>query len=173
MQSKAHTWELSVADVTDQVKGVERTMARAVTIATTFVGPDAYGLAVDTFARISLAPPMAMLCVVDAQSTPERLFKGDTVAANILSSGQRDVAMRFMHSRAQPLGDLPWRPGPTGAPVLEGTSAHVELEIEKRMPAYGRTIVVARIVDARFSGLAPLVSLGGRLHDGASLGAAT
>jgi flavin reductase (DIM6/NTAB) family NADH-FMN oxidoreductase RutF len=173
MQSNAHTWELPVADLTDEVKGVERTVARAVTIATTFVGEEAYGLAVDTFARISLAPPMALLCVVDAQSTPERLFQGDRLAANILSSGQRELAMRFMHSSAQPLGELRWELGPTGLPLLEGTSAHVELEIEKRMPAYGRTIVVARVVDARSTGLAPLVSLGGRLHDGASLTAAT
>jgi flavin reductase (DIM6/NTAB) family NADH-FMN oxidoreductase RutF len=151
------------------VKAVHRRFPTGVTVVTTCVDGQPYGLAVNAFSSISLSPPLVLVCVAERSATHARLFQGDHIAVNILAHDQEDVAGVFARSGVDKFRDLQWHRGQHGAPVLEGVSAYLELEIEKRIPAYTHTIFIARVRDAIATDRSPLVYLGGRLIDGAQL----
>jgi flavin reductase (DIM6/NTAB) family NADH-FMN oxidoreductase RutF len=157
------------ADLVSDVKAVHRRFPTGVTVVTTCIDDQPYGLAVNAFSSISLSPPLVLVCVAETSATHAHLFQGDHIAVNILAHDQQDVAAVFARSGGDKFRDLSWQRGGCGAPVLEGVSAYLELDIEKRIPAYTHTIFIARVRAAVATDRSPLVYLGGRLIDGAQL----
>lgn len=153
----------------DRVKAVHRMFPTGVTIVTTWVDERPYGLAVNAFSSISLEPPAVLVCVAKTSVTHAHLLLGENLAVNMLSREQRHIAARFARSGGEKFRNLAWRRGTSGAPILEGVSAHLELEIDERVSAYTHTIFLGRVIDASTSDRPPLVYLSGRFYDGARL----
>lgn len=156
-------------DLVERVKGVHRAFPTGVTVVTTCIEGVPYGLAVNAFSSISLSPPLVLVCVAETSSTYDRLFQGDHLAVNILSADQSSVAHRFAKSGGDKFAELEWRRGVHGAPVLEGVAGHLELEIEKRVPAYTHTIFIGRVIEAQAGDREPLVYLGARFYEAGNL----
>jgi flavin reductase (DIM6/NTAB) family NADH-FMN oxidoreductase RutF len=157
------------ASLVDSVTAVHRRFPTGVTVVSTCIDDRPYGLAVNAFSSISLSPPMVLVCVAETSATHKRLFQGDHLAVNILAHDQEDTVAVFARSGGDKFRDLRWRGGRFGSPVLEDVSAYLEVEIEKRIPAYTHTLFIARVRDAVAFDRAPLVYLGGRMFDGARL----
>lgn len=153
----------------EAVKAANRCFPTGVMIVTTQIDGSPYGLALNAFSSLSLEPPRALVCVATSSATHPLLFRGDHIAVNVLAHDQGEVAARFARSGGDKFRDLSWEPGEQGAPILLGSSAHLELELETRMPAGTHTIFVGQILAARANGLAPLVYLDGEFLDGTVL----
>jgi flavin reductase (DIM6/NTAB) family NADH-FMN oxidoreductase RutF len=157
------------ATLVDNVKAVHRHFPTGVTVVTTLFGDQPYGLAVNAFSSISLAPPMVLVCVAETSATHECLFQGDQIAINFLAHDQGNVAATFGRSGRDKFREVRWKRGKYGAPVIDAICAYLEAEIDKRIRAYTHTIFIARVREAVAFDRAPLVYVDGRMIDGKCL----
>ncbi|MBE2277345.1 MAG: flavin reductase family protein [Rhodobacteraceae bacterium] len=160
-------------DLVSRVKMVHRAFPSGVTIVTTALEGQPFGLAVNAFASITLAPPMVLVCINETSSTYPRFFAGSSFGISILASDQLDVARRFAVSGGNKFAGLDWLPGPQGQPLINGAAAQLELDIVSMLPAGTHTIFIGRVVTAAASGKAPLVYHNAGFFDGGALTPAT
>jgi len=153
----------------DVMKQVNRQFVTGVTVVTAMDGDRPRGLAVNAFASISLDPPTVMVCVQRTSSTYECLFRASHLAINILSTGQLDVVTRFAAKSDDKFTGLDWEPGPFGSPLINRSSARMEVEIRERLQASTHTVFICRVVDATVTDLAPMVYSAGGFFDGGAL----
>jgi flavin reductase (DIM6/NTAB) family NADH-FMN oxidoreductase RutF len=156
-------------DLAEAVKGVHRSFPTGVTIVTTQIDGQPYGLAVNAFSSISLEPPLVLVCVASSSSTYGHLFRAERMGVNVLAHDQAAVAGVFARSGGDKFSQVEWKSGPSGVPLLDGVSGYLELMIEKRIPAYTHTIFIGRVTGAHTASRPPLVYLAGSFFDGREL----
>ncbi|MDF3307021.1 flavin reductase family protein [Rhodococcus koreensis] len=156
------------ADI-DLMKQVNRQFVTGVTVITSLDGDTPKGLAVNAFASISLDPPTVMVCVQRTSNTHDCLFRADHLAINILSTAQMDVVSRFASKSADKFADLDWRPGPYGSPLIERSSAQMEVEIRERLQASTHTVFICRVLHAAVTEQTPMIYSTGKFFDGGAL----
>jgi flavin reductase (DIM6/NTAB) family NADH-FMN oxidoreductase RutF len=154
----------------DLLRGVHRKFVTGVTVVTTAGGDGTpRGLAVNAFASISLEPPLIMVCVQKTSSTYEPLFASEYFAVNLIAADQMPVVQVFASKRQDKFSDVAWRPGPHGSPIIEGSCAHMEAQMQERFQASTHTVFLGKVVDAQYSEHPPLLYGGGAFYDGAQL----
>lgn len=149
----------------DLMKQVNRQFVTGVTVVTALDDTVPRGLAVNAFASISLDPATVMVCVQRTSSTHDCLFRAQHLAINILSTEQLDVVNRFAAKSDDKFAGLNWQPGPYGSPLLDRSSAHMEVEIRERLQASTHTVFICRVVHASVSERTPMVYSAGRFFD--------
>lgn len=158
--------------LSDRVRRVHAQFPTGVMVVTTAVDGVPHGLAVNAFSSVSLEPPVVLFCVAKSSRTHGMLYGAEWAAVNILSHRQLAVAKRFATSGVDKFAGLPWTPSPHGAPVLDGASAWLEVELRLKIDASTHTIFTGQVHDATSSDTPPLVYLAPGLFDGAQLTAA-
>lgn len=148
------------------VRGVHRKFITGVTVVTTTDDEGApRGLAVNAFSSISLDPPMVLVCVQRSSSTHPVLHRASHLGVNILAADQLNVAKVFAGKSPDKFDRIEWSPGEHGAPLIEGSSAQLEVEIGERIEAGSHTVFTGRVVSAAHDERAPLVYSGGGFFD--------
>ncbi|CCH78668.1 Flavin reductase domain protein FMN-binding (fragment) [Nostocoides japonicum T1-X7] len=153
----------------DLMKKVNRAFVTGVTVVTALDEEVPRGLAVNAFSSISLDPPTVMVCVQRTSSTHDCLFRADHLAINILSTDQLDVVNRFATKAEDKFTGLDWTPGPFGSPLLERSSAQMEVEIRERLQASTHTVFICRVTHAAVTERHAMVYSAGRFFDGSAL----
>jgi flavin reductase (DIM6/NTAB) family NADH-FMN oxidoreductase RutF len=153
----------------DLVKQVNRRFVTGVTVVTVMDGDAPRGLAVNAFASVSLEPPTVMVCVQRTSSTHDCLFRATHLAINILSTDQLDVVKRFAAKSDDKFTGLDWRRGAFGSPLLDRSSAQMEVQIRERLQASTHTVFICRVVDAQVSDRSPMVYSAGQFFDSEAL----
>jgi flavin reductase (DIM6/NTAB) family NADH-FMN oxidoreductase RutF len=153
----------------DLMKQVNRRFVTGVTVVTTMDGEVPRGLAVNAFANISLDPPTVMVCIQRTSSTHDCLFRAHHLAINILSTDQLDVVNRFAAKGVDKFAEPDWQHGPFGSPLIERSSARMEVEIRERLQASTHTVFICRVVHADVTDHHPMVYSSGRFFDAAAL----
>jgi len=99
-----------------------------VTVLSTVVDGEPYGMTVNSFASISIDPLLVLASVNSNSRTYKQVERSGMFAVTVLGNGQQQVAQWFANS-ARPTGavafaDIPWRPAPhSRSPILaEGIS---------------------------------------------------
>ena len=124
----------------------------------------ALGLTVSSFTSVALEPPLVLVCIGRATASHDRLIESGTFAISVLSHAQEDVARRFARPPSEGRFDeFPWTPAPSGNPVLDGSTAWVDCQIEETMWAGDHTIIVARALACGTSDIPALVHHRGRM----------
>ena len=120
------------------------------------------GLSCNAFASVSLDPPLVLVCVKMSTRSHEHLHRGEHIGINVLACDQASLARRFASSGGDKFAEVSWLPGGvTGVPLLPGTSAVFETEINQRIPAGSHTIFVCEVLAASSSDREPLLYLNG------------
>ncbi|SBT43037.1 flavin reductase family protein [Micromonospora auratinigra] len=143
------------------------TFATGVTVVT--VGGSApHGMTANSFASVSLDPPLALVCVGRDTTTYARLRVRPRFAVSVLDADQEHLA-RYFADPGRPTGaaqftGVDWRPGPaTGAPLLAGALAWLECRLWRAYDGGDHVIVVGRLLAAERAGTpGALVFFGGR-----------
>lgn len=146
----------------ERVREFHRKFATGVTVVTAMHEGSPRGLAVNAFSSVSIDPPVVLVCVSKQSATAPALHESDNIAINMLAEDQIEIARRFAVTGGDKFAELEWWPGKFGAPLLEGVAAHLEAEIEQRIPAYTHTIYLARVLDATAHSRRPMIYLDGR-----------
>jgi flavin reductase (DIM6/NTAB) family NADH-FMN oxidoreductase RutF len=75
----------------------------------------------------------------------------------VLSAGQHEASLRFAERREGKFDGIPYRVGRNGTPILEGSLANLECEVEAEYPGGDHVILVARVTAAGSTEGLPLV----------------
>jgi flavin reductase (DIM6/NTAB) family NADH-FMN oxidoreductase RutF len=140
--------------------------ATGVTIVTARApGGQPVGLTVNSFASVSLAPPLVSWNLALGSGSLAVFEQGTHCAVNVLGAGQQALALRFASAGVDRWAGVSWRPGVAGAPLLADAVAHFECETVARHPAGDHVILIGRVehCDHR-AGAAPLLFHGGRFY---------
>lgn len=101
------------------------------------------GLAVGSFASISLDPPLVGFFCDRASTSWPRLRGSGGFCVNVLGAGQGEVCARFARSGGAKFEGVVYAAAPhTGSPVLEGVLAWIDCELEREIELGDHTLVV-------------------------------
>jgi len=120
-----------------------------VTVITTADAAGPAGFACQSFAALSLDPPLVLFCPARTSATWPRIERAGHFCANVLAGGQRELARVFGTggtSRADRFAGLRWSSCPSGAPVLDGVLTWAGCTVEAVHEAGDHWVVVGRVV---------------------------
>jgi 3-hydroxy-9,10-secoandrosta-1,3,5(10)-triene-9,17-dione monooxygenase reductase component len=124
--------------------------ATGVTVVTTAVGDELYGMTVSAFNSLSLDPLLVLVCLDNRSRGVELIERSGRFAVNVLAADQAYVSARFA-ARDRPGGaaafdGVPIRWGATGCPVVRGAAAHADCRVHATYDGGDHRIVVGRVV---------------------------
>jgi 3-hydroxy-9,10-secoandrosta-1,3,5(10)-triene-9,17-dione monooxygenase reductase component len=103
--------------------------ASGVVVVTGVTGGGPAGLTCQSFASLSLDPPMVLFCPAKTSASWPLLAAAPFVCVNILSQGQHWLSDAFARSGTDKFAGVAWTPAPHGAPALDGAAAHIEARV--------------------------------------------
>ena len=118
-----------------------------ITVVTAVDLDEPVGLTCQSFASVSLDPPLVLFVAARGSHSWPRIRRAGSFCANVLGEDQEHLGRRFAMRGIDKYHGVGWRPGLTGAPLLEGCLAFVEAEIEAVHAAGDHDIVVGRVHD--------------------------
>ena len=121
--------------------------ATGVVIATGCLDGTPAGFAAQSFASLSLDPPLVALCPSKTSTSWPKLRDSGHFCINILGESQQDISDLFAQTGIDKFADLPWQPGQTGSPVLAGVLAYIDCELADELDAGDHTIAIGRVRD--------------------------
>jgi flavin reductase (DIM6/NTAB) family NADH-FMN oxidoreductase RutF len=116
-----------------------------VTVVTTRQEGRPLGFTANSFASVSLDPPLLLVSIANGSANRAAFADGAGFAVNILSEAQKDISARFARPAEDRFADLYWRVGPAGNPLLAGVAAWFDCTLHQAIPAGDHTILIGRI----------------------------
>ena len=116
-----------------------------VTVITATSSGEHAGLAVGSFASVSLDPPLVGFFANRASSSWPKIEGAGAFCVNILADDQEEVCRRFASKGDDKFAGLGWHPAPSGAPILAGVLAWIDCSIESVTEAGDHVAVLGRI----------------------------
>jgi flavin reductase (DIM6/NTAB) family NADH-FMN oxidoreductase RutF len=111
--------------------------------------------------QASFDPLLLALSINSSNASYELLHAGGGFTVNVLEQGQLELARCFgtrSGRNEDKLAGIRWRPGRTGAPILEQALAYFDCELAGRHRAGDHELVLGRVADGKIldPGAAPL-----------------
>ena len=122
------------------------------------------GLTVNSFAALSLAPPMVLWSLRLASPSLAAFDAATHFAINVLAEAQVDLSRRFAAVLPAKFDEGLWGQGVQGVPVLAGCAATFECERASQQVAGDHRLYLGRVIAASSQALSPLVYHSGRYH---------
>lgn len=124
------------------------TFMTGVTVVTTRDTADApRGFTANSFTSVSLDPPLLLVCIAKASRSLETFTRADGFAVNVLADDQREISLTFARPGEDRFAGLGWRPGRTGAPILDGVAAWFDCRRHQVVDAGDHVILIGRVED--------------------------
>lgn len=103
------------------------------------------GLTVNSFASVSLDPPLILWSLDRASDRMEAFHITDRFAVNVLRAGQHDIASQLAKKGAHAIPDGAFDHEPGGLPWIKGALAHFACKVEVRHDGGDHVIFVGRV----------------------------
>ena len=132
-------------DVTPaQMRAVLGTFTTGVVVVTA-MGERPLGFTCQSFASLSLEPPLISFSPARTSTTWPRIRQLGRFTINVLAHDQSELSERFAAGGVDRFAGVGWTPGPGGSPVLDGVSAWIDCELEAEHDGGDHTIVVGAV----------------------------
>jgi flavin reductase (DIM6/NTAB) family NADH-FMN oxidoreductase RutF len=106
------------------------------------------GVTVTAVCSVSLEPPLVLVCLGAGSRTRELIASSGRYAISVLGSGHRSHSERFAEAGDGKFDGVTWEAGKFGCPILTGSIAVCECELEQSIDAGDHTILIGRVVEA-------------------------
>lgn len=120
-------------------------------------GDSLYGMAVNSFAAVSLSPALILWSIRKSSASAEFFTATARFAVNILSAGQIEIARRFGSSRADKFETVDWFAGRGGSPLLEGCLGHLDCKRQAVHDGGDHYIIIGEVEHLAIHEGAPLL----------------
>ncbi|TSD95720.1 flavin reductase family protein [Skermania sp. ID1734] len=101
-----------------------------VTIITTTAEDGApIGFACQSFAALSLDPPLVLFCPTKQSRSWSEIAENGRFCVNVLAENQQETCARFGSREPDKFAGIPWHPSPLGSPIIEGALAHIDCTV--------------------------------------------
>ena len=119
-----------------------------VTVITALSNDVPVGLAVGSFASLSLDPPLVLFCPGSQSSSWPKIRATGSFCVNILGADQEHICRVFAGKDPDKFASIEWsRAKDTGSPRIDGALGWIDCDIENVLPGGDHDIVVGRIRD--------------------------
>ncbi len=119
--------------------------ATGVTVVTAMEDGLPVGFTCQAFTSLSLDPPMVALAPAKSSTSWPRIAAAGAFCVNILADSQEALCRTFAVSGGDKFVGVAWHVGPGGTPVLEGSLAWVECDLDAIHDAGDHELVVGRV----------------------------
>ena len=119
------------------------------------------GMTMSGVTSLSLDPPQFLLCIDRQARTMGAIQHSGSFCIHYLREDQQAIAVAFARPGDSRFGALAHRAGETGAPIFDGTIAHVECRLHAVHPGGDHWIVIGDAVAGAFAGGPPLAYFSG------------
>jgi 3-hydroxy-9,10-secoandrosta-1,3,5(10)-triene-9,17-dione monooxygenase reductase component len=142
--------------------------ASGVTVVTGVDGGEPVGFACQSFASVSLEPPLVLFCADHQGRTWPRIRTAGRFTVSVLAEGQDDLCDRFGSREGEKFDGLPWRESPWGTPLLDGVLLHVHCELHAVHTAGDHDVVIGKVlaIDLPGDGQRPMIFFRGEFGIG-------
>ncbi|WP_315927775.1 flavin reductase [Mesorhizobium sp. SP-1A] len=103
------------------------------------------GFTANSFASVSLDPPLLLVCLARTSRNFETLTRAGRFAVNILSESQKDISNTFARPVEDRFAGLDWQPGPHGSPVFAGVAAWFDCSTDKIVDGGDHVILIGKV----------------------------
>ncbi|CAM2920190.1 flavin reductase family protein [Skermania piniformis] len=126
-----------------------------ITIITTVDDGTPIGFACQSFAALSLDPPLVLFCPTKASRSWAAIERTGRFCVNVLAEEQQDTCARFGSREPDKFAGIDWTPSPLGSAIIENSLAHVDCTLESvhdggdHFVVYGRVHAMSELRDGR------------------------
>ena len=145
----------------DSFRGALGTFVTGVTVITTDSPDGPVAIVANSFASVSLDPPMVLWSPAKSSKRFEHFAGARRFAVHVLSADQRDICTAIIGSKTA-ISKVPMHLSHCGMPIIEGALATFECNLEATHDAGDHVIVVGRVTKAHHGGGDPLVFHAGK-----------
>ena len=118
-----------------------------VTVITSTHEGEPVGLAVGSFASLSLEPPQILFCAGNQSSTWPKIRANGTFCVNILADDQEDICRVFAGRAGKKFEGLGYRHSGNGNPLLTGVLASIDCTVADVVTSGDHDIVIGAVQD--------------------------
>ena len=145
----------------DSFRAALGTFVTGVTVVTTDSREGPVAIVANSFASVSLDPPLVLWSPAKASHRFEHFAGARRFAIHVLGADQRDLCAAIIRSKTA-ITKVPTHLSHCGMPIIEGALATFECNLETTHDAGDHVIVLGRVTKAHHRGGDPLVFHGGR-----------
>lgn len=127
-----------------EMRRVLGSFASGVTVVAGVDDGEPVGFACQSFASVSLDPPLVLFCPARTSLSWPRIQRSGRFCVNVLAEDQQDVCLRFATRSVDKFAETQWAQTPWG-PALEGVLATVMCEVEAVHRAGDHDVVIGRV----------------------------
>jgi 3-hydroxy-9,10-secoandrosta-1,3,5(10)-triene-9,17-dione monooxygenase reductase component len=131
--------------------------ATGITIVTATEEGAPVGFSCQSFAALSLDPPMVILAPSKSSTSWPRIARAGAFCVNILGEHQEAVCRAFAVSGGNKFDGVEWTPGVTGAPLIDGSLATIECTLGAIYEGGDHELVTGHVVDMEIGEGSPLI----------------
>jgi flavin reductase (DIM6/NTAB) family NADH-FMN oxidoreductase RutF len=132
--------------------------ATGLTIVTASEDGEPVGFSCQSFAALSLEPPMVILAPAKSSTSWPRIAAAGAFCVNILEESQEAVCRAFAVSGGDKFDGVPWTAGPaTGSPIITGSLATVECTLGTIYEGGDHELVTGHVVSMEIGDGSPLI----------------
>jgi len=118
-----------------------------VTVITAHGADGPLGLAIGSFASLSLEPPQVLFCAGHHSSTWPKIKAVGVFCVNVLADDQEDVCRVFASKATDKFAEIGWKRSGNGSPVIDGVLAYIDCTIDQVVPSGDHDIVIGAVAD--------------------------
>lgn len=100
-----------------------------ITIITTVHDEVPVGFACQSFAALSLDPPLVLFCPTKVSRSWKAIEATGRFCVNVLTEKQKHVSARFGSKEPDKFAGIDWHPSELGSPIIDGALAHVDCTV--------------------------------------------
>ncbi|GAB0103735.1 flavin reductase family protein [Nocardia sp. JMUB6875] len=119
--------------------------ASGVTVITALDEGQPVGFACQSFASLSIDPPLVSFFPARTSSTWPRIRAAGRFCVNILADDQADICRRLGRPGADKFAGVDWAASANGSPLLVGAMASIDCELHDEVDGGDHTIVIGRV----------------------------
>lgn len=126
-------------------KAVLGRFCSGVTVITALDEGEPVGFACQSFASLSIDPPLVSFFPAKTSSTWPRIRRAGRFCVNILADHQTEICRQLGRPGADKFAGVDWIPSGNSSPLLTGALATIDCELHDEVDGGDHTIVIARV----------------------------
>jgi 3-hydroxy-9,10-secoandrosta-1,3,5(10)-triene-9,17-dione monooxygenase reductase component len=141
-----------------QFKDAMSRFTTGVTVVAGLEGGRPVGFTCQSFVSLSIDPPFIAVAPARSSTSWPRIAGAGKFCVNVLGDHQEEVCRRFALSGGDKFEGVSWHPAPvSGAPVIEGSLAWVDCNVELVHEAGDHELIIGKVLDLGLGDGSPLV----------------
>jgi len=118
-----------------------------VTVVTATTGEGPVGMAIGSFASLSLDPALVLFCASKNSASWMKIKEVEKFCVNILADDQEDVSRVFGSREEDKFSKIGWNRSANGAPLINGVLAFVDCDVHEVLDGGDHDIVIGAVTN--------------------------